>query len=48
MLRACFDVMHKNLFKKRTRKIAIGGYGMMIIRKAFTCLKENTLQAQIY
>ena len=40
---------HKNnkqhLFMKRARRIAMGGYGIKIVRQAFTNLRKNALKS---
>jgi hypothetical protein len=35
MLEECFEAMKENLFLRRARKIALGSYGMKIVRKYF-------------
>ena len=35
MLEECFDALKENLFMRRARKIALGSYGMTIVRKYF-------------
>lgn len=39
ILEECFDALKENLFMRRARKIALGSYGMTIVRKYFFSIR---------
>lgn len=42
-----FEALKTYLYLKRCRKFALGGYGMMILKKAFHSLRDHSMKQAV-